>query len=524
MEPAPSVRPIRVVIGVTLAGLLLVITPSHAAPVPSFNESPGCGAALSGVRGPLAARSGDLPNSTPIYGPWGDFYGRTIGDVRDQLVAVDLPGLPGQFQTIYIHERLLPSFDLLVEALAENAEQGSTYRLTSAMSSYRAATIPPHRRMSFHAVGAAVDVNYHANPYRSDNEMITDMPDWYVDAWRAAGWCWGGDWLHLKDTMHFAWMGPLHTPGYAMPPPQPPLVEPAGFTDTYDLDVDMRRPPPFGTTHHIANVDRDGAPDVIRVQPRQPASGISVLAAPSGLAHRYPRLIGYTDVEGTDLSAPRAFVDMSRDGMPDLVIIESTDGMVSLRVFTMVHGYRMSDSTVETEIPYDGTTQVVLDDVDRDGAADLTVIGNDTFSVWRGPDFSEQIGPFALADGTSDLQFGFGDRDLDGFRDLYAIDSAGRLSIQFGPDFARAEAHTTGARLNSGDTFFVADLDGDGHPDLLVVGPDGATTMARGGASTHHPGVWYQLVRTDFTRSECDDGQDAMARPVALSSSCVRPE
>lgn len=510
----------RSLTAVLIVALVLPAVPGRAEAVPSFNESPGCGA-LAGVRGPLAPRPGGLPDSTVLHGPWADFYGRTVGDVRDQLIPVQLPGLPGQFQTVYIHERVLPAFDMVVDALTTAAADGNTYRLTSAMSSYRAETIPPHRRLSFHAVGAAIDVNFRHNPYRADNELITDMPDWYVAAWRAAGWCWGGDWLHLKDAMHFAWMGPLHTPGYAMPPPQPSLAEAADFTETHDLGVDMRRPPPIGTTHHVANIDRDGAPDIIRVQPRHPADGISVLAARSGLAHRYPRLIGYTDTPSIDLAAPRAFVDMSRDGMPDLVIYESRDGLLSLRVFTMVHGYRMTHDTVNTSTPYDGSAQIVFDDVNRDGGADVVVVGVEEFSVWLGPDFTEQVGPFALDGGADRFLIAFGDRDFDGPRDLYALDSAGRLAIHYGPDFERREVHTTPARLAPGDAFFVADLDGDGHPDLLIVEPHGATTMYRGGASTHHPGAWYELTRSDFTRADCEDDEFS---PEAAPGHCRRPE
>ena len=72
----------------------------------------------------------------------------------------------------------------------------------------------PKRYLSFHAVGAAIDINSITNPYRGDNVLVTDMPEWFVKAWTDAGWCWGGDWQTIKDPMHFSWQGPLYTPGY----------------------------------------------------------------------------------------------------------------------------------------------------------------------------------------------------------------------------------------------------------------------------------------------------------------------
>ncbi|NIS31779.1 MAG: hypothetical protein GWN07_15360, partial [Actinobacteria bacterium] len=57
--------------------------------LPSFTESGGCEGA-QGIRGPYASQSGWLPNSEPILGPWGDVYGRTIGEVRSRLVPVTL--------------------------------------------------------------------------------------------------------------------------------------------------------------------------------------------------------------------------------------------------------------------------------------------------------------------------------------------------------------------------------------------------------------------------------------------------
>ena len=53
------------------------------------------------------------------------------------------------------------------------------------------------------------------------------MPGWYVDVWRDAGFCWGGDWAFSKDPMHFSWMGPGSGPEAPLTPLPPAHVEAA---------------------------------------------------------------------------------------------------------------------------------------------------------------------------------------------------------------------------------------------------------------------------------------------------------
>ena len=131
--------------------------------VPSFAESPGCGA-FNGTRGPQMGPGpyeagwpyDALPTATELHGPWADFYGRTIGDVHGDLVVVHLPG---QAKDLYIHGRLLPAFNQVLANLAIEAANGNTYEIRADTWSYNPATIPPGRHLSFHGVGAAIDVN-----------------------------------------------------------------------------------------------------------------------------------------------------------------------------------------------------------------------------------------------------------------------------------------------------------------------------------------------------------------------------
>ena len=188
-------------------------------PLPSFNESAGCGDP-QGVRGPYATMAGDLPDEEAVRGPWGDFYGRDIAEVRSHLVEVALPMTGERQVTVWVHQAVLPALEAAIANLEREEAAGNYYEIRHGdVSSFRPATVTPKRYLSYHAVGAAIDINTSTNPYSGDNELVTDMPEWFVKAWTGAGWCWGGDWQTIKDPMHFSWQGPLYTPGYAAAAP-----------------------------------------------------------------------------------------------------------------------------------------------------------------------------------------------------------------------------------------------------------------------------------------------------------------
>lgn len=55
--------------------------------------------------------------------------------------------------------------------------------------------------LSPHAWGVALDIDHKRNPM--GKKLITTFPQWYVDAWKKAGFTWGGDFKNRKDAMHF---------------------------------------------------------------------------------------------------------------------------------------------------------------------------------------------------------------------------------------------------------------------------------------------------------------------------------
>jgi len=485
---------IRVTMAVLLIGALGV--PSAAADepipeqIPSFNESPGCGD-LDGIRGPLASKVGLLEMSEPIYGPWADFYGRTIASVHSQLVPFQLPG---QSKTLYVHERAYPALQQVLENLAAEAAEGNTYTITSSSWSWSRYTIPPTRRFSFHTVGAAIDVNSPTNPYRADNVLITNMPAWFVEAWTSAGWCWGGHWQTIKDTMHYSWKGPIHTPGYVMPPPQPPLVSAANFGSEVTFDVGLSAASGPDQRHLVIDLDRDGAVDVLRIEPTT-SGAVQIVNSAARRNFLWPAVYSTTPTAPTDPGADFALADLSRDGRPDLVyLLPTPGGVLDLEVFTLVQGGMVGPSTISTAVSTETGSTHLFDDLNRDGDTDLFIVrpGNPaSFEVWLGPGFTEAYLDVALGIGSADHLFALGDRDVDGIPDLFALATDGTVVVHTGSsNFVTSSSVSTGID-STGESLFVEDLDGDGHSDVMLVDANGQMRLRRGGNSTHKPGIWF---------------------------------
>jgi hypothetical protein len=454
------------------------------ATIPSFNESPGCDGP-SGIRGPYATRAGDLSPSEPISGPWGDFFGRDIAEVRSRLVAVPLPSTGGTV-TVYVHQRAAPALRAVIRNLQREAAAGRVYDIRRWDTySYRAATVPPHRYLSFHAVGAAIDVNAATNPYRLDNVLVTDMPDWFVKAWTDAGWCWGGAWQDLKDAMHFSWQGPLATPGYLTPDPIPPRTQPAAFTRSLSFPT-VLGPAPEGARLLLADLDRDGAVDPVRVRAWTPSGHLGVEAAQAihGFETCYTgEVTSFPGVPGASL----LLADYSGDGRPDLWEIDASGRTVLLSAYTLASGFSRRFGPTETAVPTSAGMVFLVGDHNRDRRADLYVVrpgDPTTIEVWRGPRFTpalEAVLPFATGEG---WRFALGERDGDGVPDLYALspeDPARAHIVPGGSGFTGpAEVVRTAVSGHDGE-FAVSDLDGDGRDDLYFFDADGTVTAYLGG-------------------------------------------
>jgi hypothetical protein len=465
----------------------------RAITLPSFTESPSCGGPY-GVVGPYASHPGAHSDDEPILGPWGDFFGRSIGDVRSRLVEMQLPGgIP-----VWVHERVAPALQQVIDNLEAEAAAGRVYQIRSWDTwSFNPVTVPPGRRFSYHAVGAAIDINSTTNPYRGDNVLVTDMPAWFVKAWTDAGWCWGGDWSTVKDAMHFSWRGPLYTTDYVAPAPTPPLTQPSRYQAATTIPVALGPIPP-GTEHVIGDVDRDGAPDVVRLRTWTAGGHLVLETAIANHDHETCEVSEMT----TRVPAAQsgyAFVDYGGDARADLWAFDDTSGTLRIEIYDWADGYATGPIVAPPVAASPGAVYLAGDH-DRDGRTDLYVVrpGDPArLEVWAGPEFDTRLTERNLdVTITAEHRLALGDADLDGVPDLYVLDpgdsavlrvAAGASGFEAGP------ATPTGIGAHDGQALQVTDYDGDGRDDFVFMQPDGTAAIYFGGTdrSGHDPAAWF---------------------------------
>jgi hypothetical protein len=462
-----------------------VVAPDpRAVTLPSFTESPGCDGPY-GIRGPYASHGGYLPPEELVLGPWGGFYGRTMEEVHDQMVLVEMPMADRPF-ALYVHRRVVPALEQVIANLEREAAAGRHYTIRAAYSSsYNPITIPPGRYLSFHAVGAALDINSNTNPYRADNVLVTDMPAWFVKAWTDAGWCWGGSWRDVKDPTHFSWMGPLHSTGHEAPAPYPPLTSASTFARSVSFDTALGEAP-AGSIHLVADMDRDGAPDAVRLREWTPYGHLGVEVA-IGQHDFETCLLHDITVQPPRAGAGYALADWRGDGRPDLWAFDAGGPTVRVEVYRWETRYRKR-AVIRPAVSSDGVVALLAGDHDRDGIGDLYVVragSPGSVEVWAGPRFATRLASADLGvDVSSRHRLALGDYDVDGVPDVYllAAGDAAVLRVALGGrGFALVAPVRTAVGAHPASTLQIADYDGDGREDLVFFDQTGRVTVYLGG-------------------------------------------
>lgn len=130
-------------------------------------------------------------------------YGFTEAQVRRNLVRVSFCG-----RGVWVHKRMAPSLSRAGAAIREYERKhpDTTKKwVPDRVDGFAWRTIRGGKSLSRHAHGIAIDIEPATNPsYRRYNSTITTtIPLRVINALRAEGWQWGGEWDAPCDTMHF---------------------------------------------------------------------------------------------------------------------------------------------------------------------------------------------------------------------------------------------------------------------------------------------------------------------------------
>ena len=131
-------------------------------------------------------------------------FGSTQEEVESALVTVTLKGWPAR-----VHARAEAAFRRVAERL-----ESVDYEIREPIGSFSWRVVGGRNVLSSHSFGVAIDINASTNPQcgvsqycRCSNDLITDMPPEFVQAFKDEGFEWGGDWTEHPDPMHFEWVG-----------------------------------------------------------------------------------------------------------------------------------------------------------------------------------------------------------------------------------------------------------------------------------------------------------------------------
>lgn len=530
-----SVTPLgrRIVLAVCLSMLL---TASLGSPPPvqasdtitrweHFSESSGCETPYT--KTPYASKQGTLYDSEPILGPSGTYFGRTIGEVRSRLVYWTVPYSGGR--RVQVHEAALPAFNQVAARLVQEAAAGRIYPINK-VSSFVPRTVGGSYAISRHSFGTAIDFNPKTNPYRGDGTLITDMPDWFVDAWRDAGFCWGGDWLDQKDAMHFAWIGPSagteSLPALNPIPPRTALADLGAAVDT----VGSPMAPVMGRYElMIGDATGNAAPDVVGLRAHPDGAVLDI--AQSTRHYDYCSIDRWFIPDTSVLGASHTLLmDTNGDSRQDLVTLHANGSSFDAVVATRQGEFEDVTSN-GTSVPA-GSVAVAGADFDGDHLADIWSVTDDgTLRVYKGPDWNQLILSSSLPSGAP-LLIAAGDRDGGDTPELFALyanSDASKIEVLRDPgDWAVDDVLALSGPASAFAAMAAADYDGDGRSDLQTLDDAGVFRAHLGNTSTGVGATrWFvnplseceDRIVLDFDGSFYDDDDSVHHRGIDFMAS-----
>jgi hypothetical protein len=457
----------------------------------NFSESKGCDPFVAGPSRPLVGSSGSMSTNTQIMGPWGDMFGRTYYQVSQSLVNWRIPGTN---KTLRVHKRLLPALNQVADNLNANYAAGRSYYVYSA-TAFVWRTVGGSLQPSEHAFGSAFDINPSSNPFSRGNVLRTNMPDWFVESFTDAGFCWGGNWVDKKDAMHFSWSGPGATPSYSgRPTPYPPVTGASGYQGkVFSLasGVGVKA----GAAITTGDVTGNGAPDVVQLSP-------SGRIEAAGAAGDYAS-VALRDFSGTG-SGESLLADYDFDGRADVWVPDRSDSSIAFDVWTHGSGFQES-IRLNTGVP-STSTKLMLGMFDDDLIPDVYAYDGLGFSVYGSEDSHASISTqLAMPPGAdASWHFATADHDVDGKGDVYAVSNGASPTLSIRLAAGSSASLTPNLAVTADAAVDFSDYDGDGRDDMFVL--RGSTLgISLGGGTWGVPQGWFQNTGTipDDAGPEC---------------------
>jgi hypothetical protein len=188
-------------------------------PIPINGGTASAGGQLGNCTSSNSSISGACNVSAPVYGSVngsGNEYSQqqlttifgdpgTLNDhssMQDKQVSVNFLG-----HSVSVNPLVAPCLQAVANELQQS---GSTYQIND-MACYRFDSDNGSSNIglkSYHSYGAACDINASANPFSADGSPLPhDIPQEYVSAFNHHGFTWGGNWVSVKDYMHFEFNG-----------------------------------------------------------------------------------------------------------------------------------------------------------------------------------------------------------------------------------------------------------------------------------------------------------------------------
>lgn len=427
------------------------------------------------------ASSGRVLYSDPVLGPFGTYFGRSVAEANALMVPWAVPNSGGQ--VVLVHNKALPAFQRVTAGLAAEALNGNTYLAHSA-TSFNARTISGTRQLSRHALGLAIDINPVQNPYRSDNKLITNMPQWFVDVWREAGFCWGGDWRYSKDPMHFSYIGPAASPINDPFDPIIPKTSKKAFGSPVATHATEFAPVMERYNSLIADAKGNGAPDVVGIRSHPDGSVIDIAGSSKtwGECSLSRWFVPDQSVASADFTV---LADIDSDSGQDLVALHVGTDVVAT---TATRIGEFEDLDTSTTGLHTDLTAVAGADFNGDRIADLWESRtNGDLNIYGGEKFDVLLSALSLPSGAP-VEMAVADRDGGDTPEIFALYEAGQSSridvFRLGPNWELETSFPVSLASSQIAAIGAIDYDGDGRADVQILDDSGQLWVYVGNTST----------------------------------------